>query len=1265
MSPSGEIPLDSVKIEKGVSNIGEPVRDTLFMGEAVAVKSSVVLSRRGRSGVRVRIVGSASVGWVEAAEAWGCAVEAVVVERGNYVVTKRRMALVTRSIPTTASRALTLPPVAGWWEGLFLTTVHTIEDASLSNQLFDAWKPWVAIFAYPGHLTRREGLQQLLPPPQTSYEKRMITCRHCQVGGVTSSRWHILHLSRLHDHPSRPSLMTMNRYPRPLQTALDDVIGGMMEHQVPSFEVRADVGNDVIGLVTNRAGIQSHVFSAAGVGPDLATLNKTERFFWVKAASVMSDEPVLRRVKMHELLSMLDYEGKVEARHWSKSEEDDVFSQRVLSPPAKIIRTFLGKAADAIAAVVFHEHVAAKPLAASAPRIKVGKTDDVPFTPLEGNVDTRLAAAQADDAEVDLSTWAMPGETQEQAAARKVFRSVALRWWKWHKTQKAWKWFNNHGQLPADRLAIEDCVGRIEACTYFQWPRGSRIFFWEFDEEFRNEFRDGIPFWHLSKPPRGMTHNLPSPSREAEVIAREKVFRMRYQGYIERYKVVKLVVGRFSVVKLMVDDEVLDIRVVWDSKSNGHNATLWAPGFMLDDCEDVKNMVVKWLSIPMGHYLEAGSPPQDYTQPESTFIKSKQGDVDVGGMFHNFQAHESERENLGVRWIETNHDGSLEKHEFYRFTVLHFGGRDSPYLACQGQNRVLEKCMGNRRDPKNRWQWEKVVLNLPCSQTYDPSIPRVMLLRKDGKLATRQATFVDDIHPTGRDQGNDDHTKLACKQLKSRMNSRGNQADDRKYREPSYTPGAWNGVIIHTDTPFPRMSTTQKKWTKLKAGLDWIWEVAAVVDVIETSGLRRIAGLAVNVTQVYSDARSYLKGIFNAIEAFRWGRDIDGWRLQAVMDQAELEAMLVEDDEDSLRSSPPAEGYPLETRITAEMICHIEALRTLFASDKPHSIPIRPTDADKIRFVIGDASAEGFGAGTQFPGLEFEGRDGLWMTDFASGGSNLREAQNLVNHLLADIRAGKHDGCEVWCFTDNAVWSYVWTKGLSSARHLFHLVLDLRVAAREHEVYLRTCHISGERMIATGMDGWSRGNHDAGISLGYDIRTLIPLHLSAWEVTGGTALDDWCKSWMGSDFHKPLTPEGWFEEGLLPGVHVWAPPPAAALIALKQLARSRQLRPYTTTHVIIIPRLLYQEEWQKRFEKEVDVWFVCHHGLVWPHSTFEPLMVGIRFPFSRSYPWELKQERERVVELGSALSKVSKTCHVQLGNHLRELWLCPRSVPPV
>jgi hypothetical protein len=68
--------------------------------------------------------------------------------------------------------------------------------------------------------------------------------------------------------------------------------------------------------------------------------------------------------------------------------------------------------------------------------------------------------------------------------------------------------------------------------------------------------------------------------------------------------------------------------------------------------------------------------------------------------------------------------------------------------------------------------------------------------------------FVDDIHPVIREKDNDPKACQTCAQLKSRMNSVGNQADDRKYRLPTTTPGAWNGVITHTDTP--------------KDGLSWI-----------------------------------------------------------------------------------------------------------------------------------------------------------------------------------------------------------------------------------------------------------------------------------------------------------------------------------------------------------------------------------------------------------------------------------------------------------
>ena len=112
------------------------------------------------------------------------------------------------------------------------------------------------------------------------------------------------------------------------------------------------------------------------------------------------------------------------------------------------------------------------------------------------------------------------------------------------------------------------------------------------------------------------------------------------------------------------------------------------------------------------------------------------------------------------------------------------------------------------------------------------------------------------------------------------MNLRSNRADDRKYCELSPTPGAWNGVIIHTDTPFSRKSTTQKKWTWLWSGLDWIWSVSWIADIIDTAELHRWVGLAVHMTQVHSDAKPYIKGVFNIIEAFCWDRNLDGWQLR-------------------------------------------------------------------------------------------------------------------------------------------------------------------------------------------------------------------------------------------------------------------------------------------------------------------------------------------------------------------------------------------------
>ncbi len=147
-------------------------------------------------------------------------------------------------------------------------------------------------------------------------------------------------------------------------------------------------------------------------------------------------------------------------------------------------------------------------------------------------------------------------------------------------------------------------------------------------------------------------------------------------------------------------------------------------------------------------------------------------------------------------------------------------------------------------------------------------------------------------------------------------------------------------------------------------------------------------------------------------------------------------------------------------------------------------VPIHPTNKGKLRFFVGDASREGFGGATQYPDGVVSSREGLWDPKFTEGGSNLQEAQNQVNHLLQEIREGLHDGCKVWVATNNFFWLAVWNKGLSSACHLFYLVLALKQEAWKHKVFVHCFHISGERMIASGVDGLSCGNYDAGILLG-------------------------------------------------------------------------------------------------------------------------------------------------------------------------------------
>ena len=100
------------------------------------------------------------------------------------------------------------------------------------------------------------------------------------------------------------------------------------------------------------------------------------------------------------------------------------------------------------------------------------------------------------------------------------------------------------------------------------------------------------------------------------------------------------------------------------------------------------------------------------------------------------------------------------------------------------------------------------------------------------------------------------------------MNSLGNQADNRKYRQPSTAAGPWKGFIILTNNLFPRKPTTGKKWAKFKQGLEKVLEREKSEGQALMLTLRQIAGLGVNITEIYPYGRCFLKGFFIAIEDF-------------------------------------------------------------------------------------------------------------------------------------------------------------------------------------------------------------------------------------------------------------------------------------------------------------------------------------------------------------------------------------------------------------
>jgi hypothetical protein len=133
------------------------------------------------------------MGWVEAAEAWGAEVEAVVVHSPDIIKNIRRKNSLTPT--TTLQNALLLLLPLGPWNGCLLANIAPGLETQLVSALFKQWRPAVAIILIHASFTRSDTIAMLpmgLPP---FYHKKTLTLCHASIGGVTSAVWRFVHYS--------------------------------------------------------------------------------------------------------------------------------------------------------------------------------------------------------------------------------------------------------------------------------------------------------------------------------------------------------------------------------------------------------------------------------------------------------------------------------------------------------------------------------------------------------------------------------------------------------------------------------------------------------------------------------------------------------------------------------------------------------------------------------------------------------------------------------------------------------------------------------------------------------------------------------------------------------------------------------------------------------------------------------------------------------------------------------------------------------------
>ena len=86
-----------------------------------------------------------------------------------------------------------------------------------------------------------------------------------------------------------------------------------------------------------------------------------------------------------------------------------------------------------------------------------------------------------------------------------------------------------------------------------------------------------------------------------------------------------------------------------------------------------------------------------------------------------------------------------------------------------------------------------------------------------------------------------------------------------------------------------------------------------------------------------------------------------------------------------------------------------------------------------------------------------------------------------------------------------------------------------------------------------------------------------------------------------------------------PGIFIWIPPAGISIIVIEALRQACHKRT-NSTHVIIVPRLLWNE-WQRHMHKSegLILYIPAGSGYIWPQEMHETVILAIYFTYLKSF----------------------------------------------